>query len=357
MALEEEAALGSARPADFAIPPARRLQRLRREVEALCTWTEMRSNLAASTDKAAASGERADGTVEAECLAAEAKAVLQLASQAVAAGASSGAGNAMPKGAVWLGPTANYTDDTAMVRNLLSMHQTSAPSRSSSSREAPAYSYKLTTELGAEGWAQVRDAEGVAGLERRVQFLQQQLTTGEEAGSLSSSVGTLERRLGVLQQACSEEACNKLLSSIQCIASDLEEAMYEIQRFIKLDAEERAMAAEGEVGATVEDVSTQIAKLHSEALQQSRTPLRAVSARVTEVDNMLTAGEVTHKQLQHFSEDLTAVEARFAWTKTLLEETVAATTQMKESAKENRERMTRNLASLEAKLLAIQSKR
>jgi len=315
----------------------------------------MRSKLAKSTQTAVAAGEQADGTGEAECLAAEANAVLQLASKAVSA--SSASGRAVPEGAVWLGPTAGYSDDAAMVQSLLSLHRSSPTSRSSPSK-GPAFSYKMTTEMGAEGWAQARDAENLAGLERRVQFLQAQIAAdpSTESGSLSSSVGTLERRLTVLQQACSEKACNKLLTSIQCIASDLEQAIHEVQRCMKLEAEERALAAEGEVGATVEDVSAQIAKLHSEALQ-SRTPLRAVSARVSEVDNMLSAGEVAHKQLQHFAEDLTAVEARFAWTKTLLEETVAATMQMKASATENRERMTRNLTSLEAKLLARQSKR
>jgi len=336
-------------------PAARRLQRIQAEVEALCAWSEAR--------KAQAEVSKYEPMVvsEAARLGQVSEEVAGLVRRAVAPGGALGTGTASASGAVppkqlWLPP-----DDRAHVagvRQLLEVSRMPASTGAQEMRDDAAgnagFSYQFET-IANNGWLLPADLNALRSLEERVHQLRDVLgpmqadkaDCGEDK-SLSASVSSLHQRLRILQQVCDDASCDQLQASVQLLSADIDVAAAEAKKLVALEAEERESDIAANLTASNEDTpAMQVSRLHERMAQ-----LDLVASRVSFIESKLQVQEKVSIEFGQFAQDLSSVEARMQHTHDLLKAAQSATERMRQSVQQSRGQFQKNVAALEAKLLA-----
>mmetsp|Transcript_45505 Transcript_45505/g.87477 ORF Transcript_45505/g.87477 Transcript_45505/m.87477 type:complete len:536 (+) Transcript_45505:71-1678(+) len=330
--------------------PALRLRRIRSEVAALCSWAEAPGRV---------SGNALNGlppaSQEATYLLQEVRSLTSTMQQAATASASSGKMTAQQQ--VWL-PPADKTD-VATVRQLLEFAQV-IPGTHEQSRDVVTDqvttrpSYYLQAQAGATngiGLQAAAEAERLQSLSARIQRISKALGKRDspEAGSLADAALQLDRRLGLLQEACEGPDCERLSAGLRLLTASIDVAISEAQRLEHAHAEENAndpLAMEVSLDA---NPAHQAARIYAQV-----AGLEAVAARASTVERRLVEQEPRLTELGRFASDLSGAEEQARQARVALEATASAVEQMKKAVFSSREQLQRNVKALEAKVAVLQ---
>jgi len=334
--------------------PALRLRRIRTEVAALCSWAE-------APGRASASGSACNGlppaAQEASYLLQEVRSLTSTMQQVTTASAAL---ESKTTHKVWLPP--EDKTDVATVCQLLEFAQVT-PSTHEQSRDAVTDlqaqvtsrpSYHLQAQLGAANGIGLRaaaEADRLQSLGARIQRISKVLgqRNSPEAGSLADVALQLDRRLGLLQEACEGPDCERLSASLRLLTTSIDVAISEAQRLESAQAEENASDPLAMEVALDTNPAQQAVRLYAQV-----AGLEAVAARASTVERRLVEQEPRLSELGRFAADLAGAEEQAKQATVALEATASAVEQMKKAVITSREQLQRNVSALEAKLAVLQ---
>jgi len=330
--------------------PTWRLRRIRTEVAALCSWAEAPDRVSCNVHNGLPPAAQ-----EADYLLREVRSLTNTMQQAATASASSGKTITTQK--VWLPPADK--PDVATVRQLLELAQVT-PGTHEQSRDAVTNQvtegpcYHLQAQVGAANGIGLRNAaqaERLQGLGARIERISKALGQRDSpgAGSLAETALQLDRRLGLLQEACEGPDCERLSASLRLLAASIDVAISEAQRLEKAQAEEKANDPLAMEVALDTNPAQQAARLYAQVIG-----LEAVAARASTVERRLVEQEPRLTELGRFAADLAGAEEQASQAKVALQATASAVEQMKKTVISNREQLQRNVKTLEGKLAGLQ---
>jgi len=326
------------------------LRRIRTEVAALCSWAEAPARVSCNADNGLP-----PATQEADYLRQEVRSLTNTLQQTATASASSGKNTTLQK--VWL-PPADKTD-VATVRQLLEFAQVT-PGTHEQSRDAATDqvtmhpSYHLQAQVGAANGIGLRaaaEAERLQSLGARIQRISKALGQRESpvTGSLADTALQLDRRLGLLQEACEGPDCERLGASLRLLTSSIDVAISEAQRMESAQAEEKSNDPLAMEVALDTNPAQQAARLYAQV-----AGLDAVAERASAVERRLVEQEPRLTELGRFAADLAGAEEQARQATVALQATASAVEQMKKAVISGRDQLQRNVKSLEAKLAELQ---
>eukprot|EP00931_Biecheleriopsis_adriatica_P055295 TRINITY_DN32654_c0_g1_i1.p1 TRINITY_DN32654_c0_g1~~TRINITY_DN32654_c0_g1_i1.p1 ORF type:complete len:482 (+),score=143.84 TRINITY_DN32654_c0_g1_i1:27-1472(+) len=333
--------------------PARRFGRLKAEITTFCNWAE--EHVASASSQ------------EAEVLRKEAKQMADDVQRATQVAAASNVGY-VPAQQVWLpSNTPGPKEEVDLAMQLLALEGTEVHPEQAAGvfkdSAGSALSYSLTAPSG-NGWLLAAQAEAVTRLEERLQGLgdllgskQETPAPSEGSESLLATTAQLSRRLEQLERIFHGPSCERLLASIRLLAADIDVAVAEAKHLEEMEAQEeredaelaRPGSASVEEDASVETTESQVLKLYE---QLSGLDVTALS--VEKLKQELAVQEDCRRQLEHFAADLATAEARTAVACELLRSTATVASEMRASTVACSEQLQRDVASLEAKLKALE---
>lgn len=318
-------------------PPARRLQRVRGEVETLCAWAETRKRM------------QGDVIDEVDRLGREVGAVAKLVQKAVTEHQASLPPEVASK-RIWMPPQPK--DDIAMATNLVELARMSSTSQVATSAESGSassgVSYRFSAAIGQRGgWLGAAEGEVLQELEGRIHQLTSSI--GRPATSSSSSAGKeqdveslagktcrLHQRLDALQRVQDSSSCEQLLTTVRLLSTEVEVAIAEAKHL-------EALATEDPDDEVAEDeLPQQVEWLHREV-----SGLSGILSRIEEIDRQLTEQEPLRQQLASFASDLEGAEAQAQHAENLLRAAAQTAQQMRESSEQAKIQLQKNVATLE----------
>eukprot|EP00405_Crypthecodinium_cohnii_P015771 CAMPEP_0206445840 /NCGR_PEP_ID=MMETSP0324_2-20121206/15766_1 /ASSEMBLY_ACC=CAM_ASM_000836 /TAXON_ID=2866 /ORGANISM="Crypthecodinium cohnii, Strain Seligo" /LENGTH=511 /DNA_ID=CAMNT_0053914169 /DNA_START=77 /DNA_END=1612 /DNA_ORIENTATION=+ len=317
-------------------PFARKLARIRSEIEAFCSWTESHKALSA---KAESTGQSA-AIQEADMLSDEMATISGLFHQASEAHVLGTEANCKR---VWLPPT--EAEGVDLVQHLVDLNRFSGHHEGGAGHSQQTVDYKFSAKMGKEGgWLAAAENEVLHQLEGRLAEIGKMLGKGG-SDSAAATLTKLSKRLDTLQLVQDPAACDRLTSTCRLLSADIEIAITEAQHLEQVEAD---------AGPDLNDEDTlpkQIGCLH-----ETLSPFDAVAKRVGEIGKLLSSQEETYDELANFSRDLSGAEAQAEHAAELLRSAGEAAKEMKESAQKNQAMLQANIKVLEKKLAEWQDR-
>jgi len=327
-------------------PVARRLARVRGEVDALCAWASSRQEAKPSEAK----GQSALAQ-EAAKLREELGDVAGMVQQASKVPSAEGSAKR-----VWLPP--QEEDNYELIKNLVDMnlHAESMghDAQGRPGAHAGGFTYSLTAGLGQKGgWLAPAETQVLSELEQRIQRVSQVLGkagvgasgSADPGGGLAGATARLHRRLDALHHVHDDALAKRLQSAVQLLSAEIDATVSEGRHLEAVEAD-----VSQDLGGE-ETVAQQVARLHEQV-----SGMDDVARRVMYLRKTLAAQEEPHRELSYFCRDLSDAERQARHAADLLVTTGEVIRQMKETAEANKKQLLVNLATLEKRLQQWQAK-